>query len=368
MRNPLPLVLLLGCTAAHQPPETSLQRGLDALVRREPKVPGAILAVSAPDLEFLGAAGAFSLEAEARALRPDDLFRVASVTKTFVAAAVLRLVERGELSLDDPISAHLSEPSLSALTTGGYDPDRITVQHLLTHTAGLFDYTEADAFYDTIDADPQHRWTREEQLRLAMSEGTPHGAPGARYVYGDTAYILAGELLERLTGQGLGPALRDTLDFAGLGLGDTFLESLEPPPEPAALERLSHPYLGRQDTRGWDPSWDLYGGGGLVSSAPDLLRFTRALVAGELLGDELQAELLTIPPQGEGAYFGIDGGPGINRFTLDDGTECWGGWGFFGTEAVHCPAIGLTWAATLNQSDPNDGEAITRLVLAAIGR
>lgn len=359
-------VALGGCSGEPTTLEERLQWTLDDLVARDERVPGAVLVVQSPELEFRGVAGARSLDEGSEALRVDDFFRAASATKTFVAAAVVARAEAGALSLDDPLRMRLSADSLLALEGGGYDPDVITVRELLAHTAGLYDYTETDAFYEAIHADPTHRWTRAEQLALAMDDGEKLNEPGDAYAYGDTHYILAGEVLERSAGTGLAEALRDALRFEALGLDSTWLESLEDPPAADAFDRLSHPYDGDDDTRGWDPSWDLYGGGGLATSADDLARFMAALFHGEVLGDAALDEMLAVPEVSEGAFFGIDGALGINRFELDDGSECWAGYGYFGTEVVYCPAHDLTYAATLNQSEAADPDAIDLAVLSEL--
>lgn len=358
------VVAISGCAGTSTTPEQRLQDALDDVVGSDARVPGAVLVARSPDLDFRGVAGARSLDEGAPAMRVDDLFRAASATKTFVAAAVIVRSEAGALSLDDPLRMRLSAESLLALERGGYDPDAMTVRQLLAHTAGIYDYTETDTFYATIDADPSHRWTRAEQLALAMDDGWVLNEPGDAYAYGDTHYILAGEVLERSTGAGLAEALRSTLRFDAIGLSSTWLESLEDPPAADAFERLSHPYDGDVDTRDWDPSWDLYGGGGLATSADDLARFIDALFDGELLGDAALDEMLTVSDVSEGAFFGIDGALGIARFYLDDGSACWAGYGYFGTAMVRCPALDLTYACTLNQSEPRDADAIDNAVLS----
>lgn len=354
------LVATTGCA-----PRGELQVAIEAIVDGDPTVPGVVLVARGPDLDFAGVAGFRSLDDDAEPMAVDDPFRAASCTKTFLSAALLRRQEEGALSLDDAIDQHLSAQSLTALEQGGYDPSRITLRHLLGHTAGIYDYTESEAYYEAIEKDPSHRWTRAEQLQIAMDEGAPLHAPGRAYAYGDTHYILAGEALERSTGAGLAESLRVTLDFAGLGLDGTWLESLEEPPSDDALDRLGHPYIGKQDTRHWDPSWDLYGGGGLDSTAADLVRFVDALFAGEVFDDDASLdEMLAVPEVAEGAFYGIDGALGINRFRAR-GEDCWAGYGYFGTELVRCPAHELTWAATLNQAEPRQVDAITEAVLDA---
>ncbi|MCB9543751.1 MAG: beta-lactamase family protein [Myxococcales bacterium] len=343
----------------------ALDAALARVVAADPSVPGVLLAVRAPGFTYAGAAGRARLRG--RPLAPTDLFRAASVTKTFVAAAALVLVERGTLRLDEPIAARLTPATAAALRADGYATDVITLRQLLGHTAGVFDYTEAPSFYATLLLDPTHRWTRAEQIALAMSEGRRQNAPGAAYHYGDTHYLLAAEIIEVATGRPLAAALRELLQFERLGLTDTWLESLEPAPADAAA-RFTHPYIEDTDTRGWDPSWDLFGGGGLVSSTRDLVRFFDALFApegGVFTRPETRATFTTMPAVGRGAFFGIDGGLGINRLRVD-GVECYAGYGFFTTQAVHCPALDLTFAATLNQAEPRDDEAIIEAVLSIV--
>lgn len=340
------------------PPESSnpesawgkaIQEMMDKELASNPLLPGSLLTVRAGSFQWSGAAGRFG-EGD-RKLIPTDLFRSASVTKTFVAAATLVLMEQGMLTLDTPIAALLRPATAQTLSRGGYAPDSITVRQLLGHTAGLFDYTETDTFNRVIFEKPTHRWTREEQLALAIDEGLPLGTPGERYVYGDTPYILLGEILEVSTGQTLAQALRALLRYDTLGMQDTWLETLEPAP-PGALARLSHPLYGAVDTHDWDASWDLFGSGGIVSSTQDLVRFMDTLFQGKIftLPSTLET-MIDIPSVGEGNFFGIDGGMGINRLWIND-VMCYGGYGFFGTELVHCPDIDVTFALTMNQSEP----------------
>ncbi|MEA2597855.1 MAG: D-alanyl-D-alanine carboxypeptidase [Thermomicrobiales bacterium] len=116
-------------------------------------------------LDWSGTAGVFD-RSGAQPLTPNATFRIASNTKTFTAAATPRLVEDGKLELDLPIADLLPAEYLQALQGGGYDPEAITLQHLLAHTSRLHDYAEDAAFQETVFAEPQKRWTRLEQVRL----------------------------------------------------------------------------------------------------------------------------------------------------------------------------------------------------------
>src|SRR5205807_7846965 len=101
-----------------------------------------------------------------------------------------------------------------------------------------------------------------------------------QYSYADTGYVILGEIVERTTGKPLPAAVSDLLKLKSLGIRSTYFESLEPPP-PGALPR-AHQYLGAADIHDIDPSFDLYGGGGQVSTTADLSRFFKALFQGRV--------------------------------------------------------------------------------------
>ena len=320
---------------------------LEADMAANPGIPGEVVAVRAPGLDVTVGAGLADVRA-GTPLQGDTPFRVASVTKTFVAASVLRLVEQHRVRLDAPISKYLSPRSRAVLRAGGYRPRRITVRQLLHHTAGLFDYASTDAYDDINVADPGHRWTRDEQLEFATAHGRPVGEPGTRYHYSDTGYILLGEIIERATGQSLPAAVRRLIGFRRLGLGQTYWESLEPTP-PGAKPR-AHQYYDDFDNITLDASHDLYGGGGLVSTVSDLTRFYRALFHGQIFHNRktLRAMLHVSRP-------GRHAGAGMGIFRVDvDGERCFGHPGYWGTETIYCPRLDLTIARTTNQADDSD--------------
>lgn len=347
------LVLALGtmpCVASAQSAVEELRRVLAAEVAENRSLPGELLHVHAParGVDASLAAGVFD-RASGRPLEPHHGFRVASVTKTFVAASILRLHEQERIGLDDPIARHLPGEYTRLLRDDGYAVDSITIRHLLTHTSGIHDYAMDERYLAAVMADPTHRWTRMEQVRAAMEWGEPHFGPGAGFHYADTGYILLGEVLERLTRKPLGPAMREVLRFDRLGLDETYLETLEP--APAAAGPLSHPYFGEMDAMGIDASVDLYGGGGLVSSTEDLARFYRALLRGQVFErPETLRTMMTVPStnvQGPGGAYAM----ALQRRVIG-GYECWGHTGFWGTAAYHCPGPDVTIVRHSNQAEP----------------
>jgi D-alanyl-D-alanine carboxypeptidase len=327
------------------------------------ELPGAMLLVEAPahGLAWSGAVGASDL-ATGEALRPDQPLRIASMTKSFVAAAVLRLMEEGRLSLDAPVADHLRPGTAEALRQDGYDPGAITVRMLLQHTSGLYDFAASEAYMGRVAQDPRHRWTREEQVGLAMEVGEPTGAPGEAYAYSDTGYLLLGEILEMVTSQPMAEAIRDLLRFEEIGLASTWWESLEP--VPASTPPRAHQYLQGMEANDFDPSLDLWGGGGLVSTLGDVAAFYRTLLTGGVFEDPATLALMIEPTP---LSLGSDGhgyGMGLVREEIA-GVTCYGHGGFWSTLAWHCPDLDLTVAAATTEVTAKD--AVSTMVEGAVG-
>lgn len=363
--------LVLGC---QQPlhPAAGFERALQALVDRtvadNESIHGAALHVDSPTLglRWEGAAGLAGPDTPMSALHP---VRIASNTKTYVAAAVLRLAEEGRLGIDDPIAAHLPDETSALLIGDGYRPDQMTVRHLLTHTSGLYDHSDSQKYGDAIMADPQHRWTRTEQVEAAMAWGQPWGAPGEIYTYCDTGYVLLGAIIEQTSGRPLATAVRQLLRFEELDLTATWWEDLEPPPD--GVPDRAHQFIDSADTFAFDPSFDLYGGGGLVATVADMARFERGLFSGGVFSDPATADLMLTTVDGAAARPDADDAalaPGTYRMGVwvveIDGVTAYAHSGFWGTAAVYVPEFDLAVAATVNQNKAK--EAMWELVREAI--
>ncbi|HEV2125254.1 MAG TPA: serine hydrolase domain-containing protein, partial [Chloroflexota bacterium] len=277
---------------------------------------------------------------------PGATFRIASNTKTFTAAAILRLMELGRLGLDETLPEFLPDELVRRLhvLSGHSRGAEVTVRHLLQHTSGIRS-PEEEPYLDRIKRDPLKRWTPLEQVELGISAGPPTGTPGARVQYSDVGYVLLSLIVERRTGLPLAQSLRTLLRFAELGLRVTYLETLEPCPE-AAGPRMRQ-YLGDEDTTEWDPSFDLYGGGGLVSDAADLAHFWHALFAGRVFEEPrtLDQMLTTVPDPASGREAGL----GVFRRRFGDG-DAWFHSGFWGSFALLRPDSGVAVAGAVNQA------------------
>ena len=327
--------------------DAALQHALDEAAPMSANDSGVMASVSAPGLgiDWGGAAGRFDRSKLDR-LKPDQPFRIASITKVFVAAAIFRLIEDGRVELYGPIGRYISEQSSGALRAGGYDPSAIRVQHLLAHTSGLYDYAMDDNFGAMVSQSLNKRWTRSEEVAVAMKYGKPVGRPGERYAYSDTGYVLLGEIIERSTHRPMAEAVRSLLNFNALELKSTYFETLEP--APAGAPPRAHQYYGDLDITDADPSFDLYGGGGLVSTTSDLNLFFRALFEGHVFHRPvtMTSALMTVPAAR------TDRGPDSNLLaTVQFGSRtCWAHGGFWGSIALYCPDIDLAVSVTTNES------------------
>jgi D-alanyl-D-alanine carboxypeptidase len=210
-----------------------------------------------------------------------NTFRVASNTKPYVAATVLRLWEDGKIKLDASIRDYVDPAYIAALDKDGYDTAKITVRHLLSHTGGIADHTRTKEFDQLLEKDPGTAWTRDSQLDALVRWTDPVGAPGEKFYYSDDGYCLLGNIIERLTHKSLAAAVHGILDYDRLGLSSTYWETQEPV-APRAGPRAHQFFDGGRDTYGWNPSLDMYGGGGLVATPLDLARFLYALFEGKV--------------------------------------------------------------------------------------
>lgn len=347
-------------------PAVVLQHTLDETRRQFPASPGVLASVSAPAiaLNWSGAAGELE-RGKPDLLLPNEPFRIASITKVFVAAGIFRLIEDGRLGLYDPIAWHLMPSTYLALREGGYHPEEITVQQLLAHSSGLYDYAQDPAFQRAfLKPDSRHRrWTRSEEIEWAMQHGKPLGKPGERYAYSDTGYILLGEIIEIVSNQSMAAYLRGALRYEQVGLGSTYFETLEEAPD--HQQPLAHQYAG-VDATYYDPSFDLYGGGGIVSTTADLNRFFKALIDGRVFKHQstLAAALMTVPAAHADSDPNRSNMLGIVQF----GTRmCWAHSGFWGNESLYCPDVDLAVSYTINDAhNPAEARFLHAALAAAL--
>lgn len=292
------------------------------------------------------------------ALHGDEGFRLASITKTYVAATALRLHEDGRLDLQASIERYLPSDWMQLLASDGYRPRDITVRQLLSHTGGIADATQAPQFIATIKANPQTQWTREGDLRHLVDWTDPVGAPGEKFAYSDTGYVMLGAIIERITGQALPQAVREQLRLDALGVPGTYWERFEAPVGGAR----AHQRFEGLDTYDWDPSMDLYGGGGLVAPPADVAVFFDALFAGRIFK---QPATLALMQAADGLPAGSPYRLGVFDYKLG-GTAALSHSGFWGTLVAREPVSGRTISGAV--TDRSDFKTLSQLVNDYVAR
>ncbi len=234
--------------------------------------PGAVVFVRTPTGIRTASAGFASLQPRVR-MQAADRYRIASVTKPFVATVVLQLVSEGRLGLDDSL-----ERRLPGLVPNGA---AITIQELLNHTSGLFNYTDDEVWQSAIFLDRGRQWSPRELVAIAVSHPL-YFAPGTNWAYSNTNYVLLGLIVEAVTGEKLDQELGARV-FEPLALRSTSF------PTTISIEgRFAHGYISLQGsplidiTPALSPTW-AYAAGGIVSNAADVSTFFAALLKGRLL-------------------------------------------------------------------------------------
>ncbi|MER5491239.1 serine hydrolase domain-containing protein [Streptomyces sp. NPDC002490] len=265
----------------------------------------------------------------------EDRFRIASVTKTFVATVLLQMESEGRLDLDDTVDRHL--PGL--VRGNGHDGRLMTVRQLLNHTSGVFNYDEDPAYaekYHFVPGFLKHRYdtrTPEEAVRVALRHA-PHHQPGQGWHYSNTNYVLAGLIIEKVGGRTYEREVRDRI-VKPLGLKETTLpgnSSRMPQPSSRAYSKMSpDPAATRIYDVTLNNASQSWADGDIISTAADLNRFFGALLGGKLLAPAQLAAMKTTVPV-EGSFPGTGYGLGLIRSTTSCGTKLWGhGGGWYGS-------------------------------------
>jgi CubicO group peptidase (beta-lactamase class C family) len=238
----------------------------DALVAamRQYAVPGTALGILAGDREEHATFGVASLSS-LRPVTADTLFQIGSLTKTFTATAIWRLIDEGALALDAPVRTYLPDLRLSDEATAA----TVTVRNLLNHTAGWY----GDEGFDTGDDDGALARYVVDRLPVL-----PQQFPcGQFFSYNNAAFQLLGRLIEVTTGTTYNAAMQQLL-LGPLGLADSLIEHDAVLRRPYADGHIALPVNGRDVLTVQTPLWvprSVDPAGGIWSTTRDLLRYAR---------------------------------------------------------------------------------------------
>ncbi len=363
----------------------NLDQVLNDLIQLD-NIVNSVLLMDAPDhnYRYLNAIGLANPGTQ-EAMTGQHTFRIASISKAFIATLTLQLVEEGYFALDTPLSELLENNDLPT----GYTLDdlhrfndqayggTITPQQLLQHTSGLRDFmfdgvtdnapllerglvyrSVNDLLNGSTDGLGTRQWNRNSLLNYYLEQGYGNNAlfpPGTRHHYSDSGYLLLGAIIEKITGSSLTANLRQRI-FTPLNLAHTYHEHFEPARGATQAHHFFDLSLLEQegnidvDTSGGNTSAG-WAGAGIVSTPNDLLTFVRALLGGRLF--KQAATLQTMQTlNATSPYYGL----GLQIGTFQD-YQIWGHTGYWGTAAACSTEKNACLIMALNQVNANILEA-----------
>ncbi len=255
--------------------------------------PGVSLLVITPEGRYFKSVGVAEVSS-CEPLAADARFEIGSNTKLMTSAIIHQLQEEGVLSTADPISQWV--PEMAALVPNG---DQMTIDMLLTHTSGIYDYLNGVAEDGPLAKGAEDKdvltqaFTPEELVQLAVDSGEPYFEPGAegQWNYSNTGYILLGLIIEAATGKSYAENLQERI-FEPLGLKNTILVNGQPEPGLLPQGYLQTPF--DYTTGEWNTT-QAWSAGAVVSDAEEIAIFLKALFTGKLFQDPETVELMVVP-------------------------------------------------------------------------
>jgi D-alanyl-D-alanine carboxypeptidase len=295
---------LAGTGTAARPPGGSgpLQQEVDAI--RAGGAISALAEVTTPSATRRARAGVADISSGAPVPLNAE-FRIGSSTKTFVATVVLQLAGENRLSLDDTVEHWLP----GVVDGNGNDGSRITIRQLLQHTSGIYNYTDDLAILTSAGSFTADRFRTysPEQLVALATRHAPLFQPGTAWSYSNTNYILAGMIINRVTGQSWAHEVNARI-IRPLGLRHTVTPGTFPlivGPQAKAYSAFDGTQL--IDVTAFNPS-AADAAGSMISTTDDLTRFYTALIRGRLLAPAQLREMeatVPAPKIGPGVRYGL---------------------------------------------------------------
>ncbi len=296
-------LILTGFMAQSTDLQSSLQKVLDKSIDGK-KVFGTSFAIKKDSLEWYGAAGDFSI---------DQSFFIASTTKLFTTAIILHLKSKGKLSLDDKISKHLDEKTLTKLHVykGKDYSNELTILHLLAHTSGLPDYFQdkganKKSLEDELVSGNDQSWTIEQAFEWTK-EMNPIFVPGAekKAHYSDANFQLLGKIIENITGKSYAENCNEII-INPLGMSKTYLYQNPNDKTPKSM------YYKSQVLEIPKAMTSFGADGGMVSTTADMLVFIQAFFEGKFFPKVYIKDLQAWNK----IFFPMKSGIGIHLFKL----------------------------------------------------
>lgn len=322
-----------------------------AEIRRRPAAGLSIGVVKGGDTLVWKGYGKADLEQDVDAT-PETVYRIGSITKQFTSSAIMRLVEKGTISLDDPITKFLPDFPLQ-----GHD---VRMRHLLNHTSGIRSYTNiGPLFWEKSRQD----LTDEQLLELFVKEPFDFD-PGARYAYNNSGYYLLGVILSKLGGKPYGDYMAETM-FGPLGLDQTLYCH-----EPTIVLHRAQGYALKDGKLVNDAPISMNtpgAAGALCSTIGDLAKWASLLESGRVVSPASYEAMTTPGMLDNGSKLSYGYGLGVGELAGHPKIAHGGGINGFVTQLSRYPADDLTIVVLANAESARPGNIETAIARQVLG-
>src|SRR3954471_23817625 len=314
-------VLCINSITLAQQPEAPPMEGINQFIEaqmRKQQIPGLSLAVVKDgNLLLTRGYGLADVENNVPAA-PETVYQIQSITKMFVASSMMMLQREGKLSLDDELSKYLEGVPESW--------KGITIRRILTHTSGIKDYINEPFASLRIELS-------DEEVLKQTAQRPLNFAPGEKYSYCNTGYLLAGMIIRKITGKSYGEFLQERI-FGPLGMNQTRIQDIEAiVPRRASGYRFDNGKLSRGDFVA--QSILSYPGGGILSTALDMAKFDAMWQRGKIIDDSVRREMWTAATLNDGARTNYGLGCGVSDLR---------GWRMIGHGGGHVTGFGTKYS------------------------
>lgn len=355
----LALVLLMGLSTSglaqsKLASDNDLATGINGVLEKtfKPDEPGAaVIVVREGKVIFRKGYGLANVELGVP-VEPDMVFRLGSVTKQFTAVAILMLAEQGKLSLDDDLTKFLPD-----YPTKG---QKITIEHLLTHTSGIKNYTSLPEWLSAWRKD----LTVKEIVDLFKDQPMDF-APGEKWSYSNSGYVLLGAIIEKVSGQTYQDFIQKNI-FTPLGMKHSYYDSTARI-IPRRVEGYSKTNEGYQNAA-YLSMTQPFSAGALISSVDDLALWDAALYTEKLVKQESLKRAWTprLLNNGKSAHYGY--GWSMSAYERHTIIEHGGGINGFTTYALRMPADRIFVAILTNRDSMGPGAVAFKVAALALGK
>ncbi|RIW13405.1 serine hydrolase [Algoriphagus lacus] len=332
----------------------SIEAELDAIFKKAypSNSPGATVLVSKDDqIIYRKAFGMANLELNVP-MKPDNVLKLASITKQFTSVAILILMEQGKLSLDDPLSKYISDFPRGS---------EITIHHLLNHTSGIKDYTRIPELRDKtrLDISPEDLISNFKDLPLEFN-------PNEKYDYNNSGYVLLGYIIEKISGLSYGDFINENI-FKKIGMNNSsYADNYKIIPNKAVGYGLFEGNF--ENAEYMSPSFP-YAAGSLISTIDDMFLWNKAIQDNTLISEKSKQLAFTNHKLNTGKPSNYGYGWFINEIAGLPTVEHTGGINGFTTSGIYVPDSKI-YSIVLSNLDDGIGAANHNLkaVSALLGK